>query len=152
MVRTYQIITKSPGETAQFGQTFGTDLIGKGSGLPRILCLKGELGSGKTTFTQGFAKGLGIKSRLLSPTFIIVRRYIIPDLNSFFYHIDLYRVKNQNNLISLGLNEILLNDTNVIVIEWAEKITGLMPKNRYEINFDLIDDKKRRITITQYEK
>lgn len=89
----HKIITESAAETAKVGETLAHELTDGGS-PSRILCLYGDLGSGKTTFTQGFARGLGITSRLLSPTFIIVRRYTIPGSEKFLYHIDLYRLRN----------------------------------------------------------
>jgi tRNA threonylcarbamoyladenosine biosynthesis protein TsaE len=118
-------------------------------GGPRILCLYGQLGSGKTTFTQGFARGLGITSRLLSPTFIIVRRYDIPSSEQFLYHIDLYRLKNVTEMEELGLDEIFTDLRSYVVIEWAEKLGELLPKHRIDIRFTVVDYGKHKITITK---
>ncbi len=96
---------------------------------PRIVCLYGELGSGKTTFVQGFARGLGFrKTRLLSPTFIIVRRYLVPSSENFFYHIDLYRVHEKNQLAALGLDEIFSDTHNYVAIEWPERLNEIKPR------------------------
>lgn len=111
------------------------------------MCLYGELGSGKTTFVQGFAKGLGIKARLLSPTFIIVRRYIVPK-EFFFYHIDLYRINQPREIEELGLSEIFSDPNAYVVIEWAQKLASL-PKNRLDIHFSVQEDGKHNITITE---
>ena len=136
------IITKSAKETQDYGQTVADSLK-----PPAIFCLYGELGSGKTTFTQGFAKGLGISTRLLSPTFIIVRRYSLPNPTIFLYHIDLYRIKNEHDLDGLGLREIFSDPNAIILIEWAERLESLLPVQRTDIQFGVIDKYKRRITI-----
>ncbi len=109
----------------------------------RIFLLEGELGSGKTTFVQGFAQGLGVKGKITSPTFVLIRQYRIP--NNFFvlYHIDLYRIEK---LKELGLKEILSNKKNIILIEWAEKLKKL-PKGAIKISIKKIGQTKRAFTI-----
>lgn len=114
-----------------------------------ILCLYGDLGSGKTTFVQGLARGLNINRRIISPTFIIARHYEMGSGN--FYHIDLYRVKTHADLLSFGLDDILSDPDNIVVIEWAEKLDTLLPKKRYELKFNIIEDDKRFIEINKYE-
>lgn len=110
-----------------------------------ILALYGDLGSGKTTFVQGLAKTLGIKKRIISPTFVIIRVYKIGFKN--FYHIDLYRIENEKDIRGLGIMEIINNSENIVVIEWAEKMKSLMPRNRIDINFEYLGENKRKITI-----
>lgn len=119
----------------------------RGAAAPFILCLYGELGSGKTTFVQGFAKGLGITSRLLSPTFIIVRRYDIPSSEKFLYHIDLYRVKNKAELKNLGLAEILTDPQSFVIVEWADKLERPLPITRYDVRFTTLEDMKHKISV-----
>ena len=102
---------------------------------PAVFCLYGNLGSGKTTFTQGFARGLGITARLLSPTFIIVRRYAMPKPYGFLYHIDLYRLQSESEMKDLGISEILQDHTSFVVIEWAEKLGDVKPERRTDISF-----------------
>lgn len=122
----------------------------------KFFALFGDLGSGKTTFTQGFAKGLGIKGRIISPTFIIVRqhkissKYYVSSIK-YFYHIDLYRIESEKDLKGLGLEEIFNNPENVIVVEWAEKIKHLLPKKRIEIYFEYVSSNERKITFKNYE-
>lgn len=139
------ITTTSPQETTRLGQELGDRVEHKGDA--RKICLYGELGSGKTTFVQGFAKGLGITTRLLSPTFIIVRRYRTPKNFCFLYHIDLYRVDGEKDLLGLGLQEILANPDSVVLVEWAEKMGELLPKNRVDVRFSVIEDGKHHISI-----
>ena len=105
----------------------------------------GELGAGKTTFAQGLAKGLGIKRRVISPTFIIIRSYE----NEKFYHVDLYRIENETDIKELGIKEILKNSKNIVAVEWPEKIEKLIPRNRIETYFEYIDENRRKITIVQ---
>lgn len=114
-----------------------------------IVCLYGNLGSGKTSFVQGLAKGLGIIKRIISPTFIIVRNYKINNLN--FYHIDLYRIDSKKDLLSLGIDEILKNNNNIVAIEWAEKLGDLIPKKRTDLNFSYVDENIRKIKIKSYD-
>jgi tRNA threonylcarbamoyladenosine biosynthesis protein TsaE len=144
------IITKSAEETQKFGQTLADSLMeerAKEKKQPHIFCLYGELGSGKTTFVQGFAKGLGITSRLLSPTFIIVRRYSLNSSQIFFYHIDLYRIKSDTDLIGLGLCEIFSDPSGIICIEWADRLRSLLPKTRTDITFEVFSDVMRNIVV-----
>ena len=114
-----------------------------------IITFFGDLGSGKTTFIQGIAEGLGIKRRIISPTFIIVRQYKIQKGN--FYHIDLYRTETRNDIQSVGIKEILEDSNNIIALEWAEKMNSLLPNKRIEIHCKYIDENKREIKIKKYE-
>lgn len=101
-----------------------------------IIGLSGELGSGKTTFSQGFAHGLGLKRQVTSPTFLIIRNYELRSKNyEKFYHIDCYRLKNAKELLALGFKEISANPKNIVLIEWADKIKRLILKNSIWINF-----------------
>jgi len=136
-----QIITNTAGETAKVGERLAASL------KPAIICLYGDLGAGKTTFTQGFAKGLGYSGRLLSPTFIIVRRYQIPIKEYFFYHIDLYRTKTIEDIKNLGFAEIINDPRVYVIIEWAEKLESLLPQNRIDIHFNLNKDDSHTIII-----
>jgi tRNA threonylcarbamoyladenosine biosynthesis protein TsaE len=111
-----------------------------------IIGLQGDLGAGKTTFTQGFAKALGIKEKILSPTFVILKRFKIKNKN--FYHIDCYRIKDAKDLMELGFKEIMSDPKNIIVIEWADKVKKIMPKNILWFKIKFIDEFKRSIDIS----
>ena len=132
-------ISNSSQQTQAMGEEFAKTLT-PGS----VVCLYGDLGAGKTTFAQGIAKGLGIKNRIISPTFIIVRTYKLSQLNNF-YHIDLYRIETEKDIEGLGLEEILNDKDAIVVIEWAEKLGSKMPKKRTDIYFENIDDDERQI-------
>lgn len=109
-----------------------------------VVCLYGDLGAGKTTFVQGLAKGLGIKGRIISPTFIIVRKYNLED-NKTFYHLDLYRIEREQDLEGLGMEEILSDKNAIVVIEWAERLGSRLPQDRIDIYFENLDDNERQI-------
>jgi len=143
-MKTKIITTDSLRETQDFARDFAKNLKGGD-----VLCLYGNLGSGKTSFVQGLAKGLGITRRIISPTFIIARRYEMGDLN--LYHIDLYRTQTLQDLRSIGMDEILEDDKNIVAIEWAEKLLDLIPKKRVDLKFEYIDENKRKITIKNHE-
>ena len=149
------LYTKSAKETQSIGKDLAqsaVDQINRGLGsLPLIYCLSGDLGSGKTTFVQGFARGLGINTRLLSPTFIIVRRYEIPEIAYWLYHLDLYRIEHEKELETLGIREILQNPHNIVAIEWAEKLVSLLPKHRMDIEFSVLQSGSHQINVTEIQ-
>ena len=122
-----------------------------------IIALEGELGSGKTTFLQGFARGLGIKEKILSPTFIIYKKLQIPNSKSqtnskfYFYHIDCYRIKKPKELLDLNFKELSSNPQNIIVIEWADKIKKIIPRNTLWLKFEFINEKTRKITFRNFQ-
>jgi len=140
-----KIITTKPEETARVGEELARYLGERGG--PRMVCLYGQLGSGKTTFTQGFARGLGITSRLLSPTFIIVRRYQVPKQETFLYHVDLYRLQTTPEMEGIGLPEIFADLASYTVVEWAERLAGLMPRKRIDIHFTTAQDDSHGMRI-----
>ena len=144
MVKEKTYITNGKNETIFLGEEFAENIK-----LGEIILLHGNLGSGKTTFTQGLAKGLGIKRRIISPTFIIVRHYGLSKGN--FYHIDLYRTEDNLDILGLGIGEILSDKNNIVSIEWAEKLKDFLPKDRTEIHFKYINENKREIKILKYE-
>lgn len=136
-----EIITKSAEETKSLGKKLAIDLSKNQRGI--VIGLIGELGAGKTTFAQGFAKGLGIKNRIISPTFILMRKY------GDFYHVDLYRLEKdvENEVRNLGLFDIWEKPENIILIEWAEKIENILPKGSIKIEFELLDEFERKIRV-----
>lgn len=139
-----EYITNSDEETKLLGKKLGQSLKGK-----FFLALYGNLGGGKTTFVQGLALGLGIKKRIISPTFIIIRKYEIKKDN--FYHVDLYRIDDLKSLGSIGLEEIIDEENSIIAVEWAEKMADFLPKKRIDINFNYLGENKRRIIASSYE-
>ncbi|KKU77341.1 MAG: tRNA (adenosine(37)-N6)-threonylcarbamoyltransferase complex ATPase subunit type 1 TsaE [Candidatus Harrisonbacteria bacterium RIFOXYA1_FULL_48_8] len=119
----------------------------------RVLALVGDLGAGKTTFVQGFAKALGIKNRMVSPTFLIFRKYgtsIRQPADNFqfryFYHVDVYRIQKSSELNALGFKKILSDPQNIVLIEWADKIKRILPKDTIWVRLEHgRHEKERRI-------
>ena len=151
MKQNQTIITNSSEETQLFAEKLAQDMHGG-----EVICLYGDLGYGKTTFIQGFARGLGLDGRIISPTFIIMRSYQALSKKQTlgfktFYHIDLYRINKEQEIIDLGLNEIMNNSENIIAIEWPEKMGKLLPKNRIDIIFEYLEEDKRNIVIQEHE-
>jgi tRNA threonylcarbamoyladenosine biosynthesis protein TsaE len=137
-------ITKSPAETAEIGAAFANTVTSAWKSgnpdVPSLFFLYGDLGSGKTTFSQGFAGRLGITSRLLSPTFIIVRRYNLSDDTRYLYHLDLYRTHTARELDELGIDEIVSDRKSCVLVEWAEKFGNRIPGHRTDIFFTVLED------------
>ena len=113
-----------------------------------ILSMRGELGAGKTQFAQGFAKGLGIKGTVNSPTFVILRRYGIEHpVYKTFYHIDLYRLDSETDLANLGTTEIVANPANIVVIEWPDIAKNMFSKATVSLDFKVTGKNERQIEI-----
>lgn len=112
------------------------------------ICLYGALAAGKTTFTQGIASALGI-SRLVSPTFLIMREYPIENhpVIRTLYHLDLYRLNSVEEIKAFDVEEIWSDPSNLLVIEWPEKFVDILPKKRTDIFFKATDDNEREIKI-----
>ena len=106
-----------------------------------VFALEGELGAGKTTFVQKFAKACGITEPVLSPTFVILKKY------GNLIHIDAYRITGKD-LLAFGIEEIFKNPKNIVMIEWADRVRDILPKDRITIKFDHVDANTRKIQIT----
>ena len=138
-----QITTDSVAETQRLGQILGTMLE-----QTFILALNGDLGSGKTAFVQGLAKGLEVSEKyyITSPTFTLINEY--PGRQRLF-HVDLYRIEYISELEEIGLDEVLDQDV-VVAIEWADKLPeGCLPPHLV-FQFKIISDKSRQIDIFAY--
>jgi len=148
-----QYLTSGPLETKKLGKLFAQRMIEIKSRKALFVGLLGDLGGGKTTFIQGISKGLGIKEKILSPTFVIMKRFKvskeIAGKSSFrnFYHIDCYRIKKPKELLDLGLKKILSNPENIVFVEWAEKMGKNMFGKPILIEFIFEDKKIRKIKI-----
>ena len=110
-----------------------------------VICLEGELGSGKTVFVKGFAKSLGIEETITSPTFTLIKEYNIGELP--LYHMDVYRLEGSPE--SLGLDDYF-NKNAVCMIEWADLIKDELPPERLEIKFKVIDENTRVLVLKPY--
>lgn len=132
--------TNSPDETILLGEKIGK-LLKKGD----VIAYIGGLGMGKTTLTRGVSIGLGLEDQVTSPTFSLVNEYIDDKIK--LIHFDMYRVKTAIDLETTGFYDYLDEDS-IIVIEWAENVLEELPKDCIYINFSLIDNNCREITIS----
>jgi tRNA threonylcarbamoyladenosine biosynthesis protein TsaE len=135
------LISHSPSETFRIGEILGQDLKGRD-----CVALIGELGAGKTCLTQGIAKGLGVPDSysVTSPTFTIINEY--PGKDNFLYHVDVYRLSESADLDETGYEEYLSNN-GVMVIEWAERVMDVIPKDALIIEISYLDDNMRKIEM-----
>ncbi len=112
-----------------------------------VICLNGELGSGKTLFVKGFAQALGIEDNITSPTFTIVKEYLNGEMP--LYHMDVYRIEDAAS--GIGLDEYF-EKSGVTIIEWADMISDLLPSERLDIEFRVIDENSRVLYFKPYGK
>ncbi len=140
-------ITENSAQTKKIGRELSKEILkNKKPGKAFIIGLKGELGGGKTTFLQGFAKGLGVKEKISSPTFVIMKRFKTAR-GLIFFHIDCYRIKKARELLDLGFKKIISDSKNIVAIEWADRIKKILPKNILWIRFKFINEKTREIIV-----
>ena len=144
-----KIISQSVKETLNLGR-----LIAGHLGAGDIICLKGELGSGKTVFTKGLAEGLGVnKAKVTSSSFILIRRHLEGKIP--LYHFDLYRLKEPGDIAAVGYEEYFY-DEGVVVIEWAQNLDYLMPKEHLMVELSYRGENKRMLkfsaTAARYKK
>jgi len=138
-----QIISHGVAETLSIGRR-----IAKNLKAADIVCLFGQLGAGKTVLTKGIALGLGIKKNaIVSPSFVLIREYdqVKPPL----YHFDLYRLKKPQDLLSLGYEEYLYDDA-VSVIEWADRLKFLLPKEFLKIDLSIKTESQRLLRLEAF--
>ncbi len=115
----------------------------------QVIALVGELGAGKTTFTQGFLEGLHIQGHYTSPTFVIMKEYAVVEKDNQegikkVFHLDAYRV-TARDILDLGWEEIISNSQNVVIIEWADRIKEIIPVKAIWLNFSWLEENKRKI-------
>jgi tRNA threonylcarbamoyladenosine biosynthesis protein TsaE len=137
------VTTTSPEQTFNFGEGLGR-ILGKGD----VVALVGDLGAGKTTLTQGIARGLGVSCEwyVTSPTFTLINEYPgrLP-----VYHLDCYRLDSPSEIEDLGMEEYLQGD-GVAIIEWAEKIDSLLPEDYVRIVLEYIDQSVRKMRVQAF--
>ena len=136
----YKITTHSELETIEIAQNFESEKFPN-----MIICLDGELGSGKTVFTKGFASSLGITENITSPTYNIIKEYESGEMP--LYHMDVYRL--DGNADGIGIEEYFTKG-GVVIIEWADSIKDILPKERLNIKFKVVDENKRVLIVTPY--
>ena len=138
---TREFTSKSPEETIALGRELAISLT-----PPKLVILRGDLGAGKTTLVKGIAEGFNAASQedVTSPTFTLIHEYRGP--SATLYHIDLYRVDTQRELETLGLDD-LMTENSVLLIEWGEKFERFQTDRDYEIALSRISDTERSISL-----
>lgn len=137
-------VSKSPENTGEIAKSFPETL--KVGPKARVVGLVGDLGAGKTVFSQALGKVLGVEEHMQSPTFLIEKIYELKGQNwTHLIHIDAYRLDKEDELISLGWNEIISKPENLIVVEWADKIKSILPEDTQMLEFTFVDDTTRTI-------
>ncbi|MDD4531129.1 MAG: tRNA (adenosine(37)-N6)-threonylcarbamoyltransferase complex ATPase subunit type 1 TsaE [Candidatus Pacebacteria bacterium] len=141
-----EYFTEKSEETKEVGKELSQGL--KPGIRALVFGLKGDLGAGKTTFLQGFGKGLGIRTRIISPTYVIMNRFTLKK-GKFrnFYHIDCYRLESVKEMKTLGFEEIIEDKKNIVCVEWPERIKRILPEEMTMIGFEILEGDKRRIII-----
>ena len=132
-------ISNSRGQTVEIGENLGKTLNGG-----EVVAFRGDLGSGKTCFTSGLAKGLGYKGDVTSPTFALINEYLGGRLP--LYHFDMYRISSWDELYSCGFFEYI-EVGGVVAAEWSENIESALPDNTIYVEFEKTGENSRKITV-----
>jgi tRNA threonylcarbamoyladenosine biosynthesis protein TsaE len=139
---TLDFISHSPAQTKRFGMRLGI-LLRAGD----VVCLEGDLGTGKTCMAQGIGQGLGIEEPITSPTFMLIAEYRPPSPAPPLYHIDVYRLEAPvNEALAFGLDDYLEGD-GICLIEWADRVQAILPKERLWVTVQHLDGSKRDILM-----
>lgn len=135
----YKITSRSEIDTIELAQNIESEKFPN-----MVICLDGELGSGKTIFTKGFADAMGIEDNITSPTFTVIKEY---DGELPLFHMDVYRLDGETD--GVGIEDYFSKD-GVVIIEWASMIKDILPDEYLSIKFKLLDENKRMIVITPH--
>ena len=140
----YKYTSRSENETIKLAENIESEKFPN-----MVICLEGDLGSGKTVFTKGFARSLGIEEAITSPTFNIIKEYTSGEMD--LYHMDVYRL--DDNKEEIGIEEYF-NKGGITIIEWSDMIRDILPEERLEVKFRISDDIEdtRILVITPYGK
>ena len=162
-----EFITKNTEETRRIGEDLAREISGFKSKekFALVMALEGELGAGKTTFVQGFARGLKLENKITSPTFVLfkiypIRPFEIPQdrqaqgrplrIKSFFrqmIHVDCYRLRDHKDLAAIGFKEEIRNKENIILVEWSDRVQPILPERHIKVHIDHLSENERKITI-----
>lgn len=137
------VLTDSAESTKVFANKIARDLKGG-----NVVLLRGDLGAGKTTFTQGLGQYFGIH-RMTSPTYVLLNQYKVenhPTIKTF-YHFDLYRLENVDQLRSVNFDEITTDKNGIVILEWPERLGTNLPKGSINIRLNIVESNKREITV-----
>jgi tRNA threonylcarbamoyladenosine biosynthesis protein TsaE len=147
------LVSHSAQDTQAIAARFAEDIRAASPGKSAtVIALYGDLGAGKTTFVQGFARALGIAQQPKSPTFMLMKQYPIPGTTRTLWHLDCYRLAGHQDLRALDMHRVLEDSSAVILIEWPERIGEALPRDHIEIHFEhLPENDSRRITLPAHK-
>ena len=149
-------LTKSPKETEKLAKLFIKKYLKRDNKRATVIALEGELGAGKTTFVRGLARELNVRAKIKSPTFTLMKKYSISSSKNyqlpissfkFLYHLDCYRLRDHRDLKILGMEEILNDPGNIVLVEWSERVKKILLRNHIKVHIDHISKNERKITI-----
>lgn len=142
-----KLISNSPLQTKEIAKEFAAELIKiKGNKSAVVVSLRGDLGTGKSTLTRQVLKELGVRQKIVSPTFTLMRKYKLSSRNfTAAYHLDCYRLKATSEIDHLGLRDILKNPQFIVFIEWPEMISRALPKDKINISIKHGKNENQRI-------
>lgn len=146
MIMRREYITKTAEETQNLAEKILKEIEKE---KINVIFLQGNLGGGKTTFSQGFLKILDAQGPFTSPTFVIMKKYNIKGNFKNAYHFDCYRV-GEKDLIELNWQEIIEDEKNLVLVEWPEKIQKIWPKKYLKLTFQVLGENERRIIVKRY--
>lgn len=138
----YKVTSRSVEDTLELAENIESEKFPN-----MVICLDGELGSGKTVFVKGFARALGIEETITSPTFNLIKEYASGEM--LLYHMDVYRLEGQCQ--NVGFEEYFSKD-GISMIEWSDIICDCLPEERLEIKFNIIDENTRVLIFIPYGK
>jgi tRNA threonylcarbamoyladenosine biosynthesis protein TsaE len=144
MTTSKKYTTDSPDGTIDLGRRLAARLV-----PPKLVLLRGELGGGKTTIVKGIAEGFHAAEQedVTSPTFTLIHEYRGPEVT--IYHIDLYRIETERELATLGIDDLMRDERNLVLIEWGEKFARFQRERDMEIAFERLGETERRVTILE---
>ena len=142
---TLEFISRSPEQTCRLGARLGRYLNGG-----EVLALEGSLGAGKTAFAQGVGMGWGAITRLISPTYVLVRRHHRHRDALELYHMDLFRLSSIDEIDLLGFDEMIGAPDAVVLIEWPERHPALLPPDYLWVNLLILDEYRRSLVFKAY--
>lgn len=146
-----EFISKNTKETQKIAADLACKIIK--SKKRAIIALEGELGAGKTVFVKGFAKEFGVKTKVKSPTFVLMKKYPVPLKNNKtiiknIYHLDCYRINGIKELKIPEIKGIFFETDSVVLVEWPERIKKIIPSNIIKVHIDHVSENTREISVT----
>ncbi len=138
-----EFVSRNADQTRRLGARLGQLLHGG-----EVICLDGQLGAGKTVLAQGIGRGWGATDRLISPTFVLMRQHRRPTGDQLLLHVDFYRLRGEEDAVSLGLEDWMENPEVVVLIEWPERAPEILPRERLWIELGFAGRERRRLLFT----